>query len=136
MVFGLRVLPEHLFARILNDVVHLLDEMVKHGSVIRICASDGRDCPIVVNVLVYLGNGEVTLQLKEEAAEVARLLAASDECRAVDISVFFVEFNKLDFSVSCGCGLTELLIFTLKLCIIQIGDGPETAHAHVLGVVG
>lgn len=34
------------------------------------------------------------------------------------------------------CCLAELLIFNRQLSIVEIGDGPETAHAGMLGVVG
>lgn len=129
------ILPKHLLARVLDDVVHLLDDKVEHGCDLWARTSDGRDRPIVVDILVCLGDSEATVQLEEETAEIACLLAAPDECRTVDIGVFLVEFNELDFSVSSGCSLAEFLIFTRELCIIQISNSPKTAHARMLCIV-
>lgn len=111
VIFRLGVLPQQLLARVLDDAVHLPDNKVKHDCVLGARAADGRDRPVVVDVLMGFGDGEATLQLEEETAEVTCLLAAPDERRAVDISILLIELDQLDFGVGYRCGLAQILVF-------------------------
>lgn len=105
IIFRRGVLPQQLLARVLDDAVHLLDDKIEHDRVLGTRTADSGDCPVVVDVLMGLGDGEATLQLEEEATEVTRFLTASNECRAVYISILLVELDQLDLGMGDRCCL-------------------------------
>lgn len=68
------------------------------------------------------GHIKLSLELKEEGTEIARLLAAAYECWAPDMRILFVEFNHLYFCMDCELFLTELLIPNRKPLTTQVCD--------------
>lgn len=123
------LLPQHLLTRVLNDPRHLLHHKVQHDRVLGARTTNGRHGPGMINILVRLRDGEASLQLQEQPTQKARLLAAPNEPRVVNVRVLLVELDQLDLCVRRGRALTQVLELSSQLLVTQVRDCAEPAHA-------